>query len=70
MAAYGLVYLGIAVSSAFYWHRANRMLAMLRGMLMSAIFAKSTEISITATDNDAAVTLMSTDVRFYCHRAV
>jgi len=35
---------------------------MLRGTLVSAIFSKSTEISITALDNSAAVTLMSTDV--------
>jgi len=64
MAAYGLVYLGIAVSSAFYWYRANRMLTMLRGMLMSAVFAKATEIGIGTSDNAAAVTLMSTDVCF------
>jgi ATP-binding cassette subfamily C (CFTR/MRP) protein 1 len=62
MATYSLIYLGIAVSSAFYRHQANRMLTMLRGMLMSAVFAQATKISITALDNAAAVTLMSTDV--------
>jgi hypothetical protein len=31
-------------------------------MLVGAIFTKTTEISITALDNSAAVTLMSTDV--------
>lgn len=35
---------------------------MLRGVLVSAIYAKTTEISITAIDNSTAVTLMSTDV--------
>ena len=35
---------------------------MLRGILVSAVYAKTTEISITALDNSAAVTLMSTDV--------
>lgn len=35
---------------------------MLRGVLVTAIFNKTTEISITALDNSAAVTLMSTDV--------
>lgn len=35
---------------------------MLRGSLVTAVFRKTTEISITALDNSAAVTLMSTDV--------
>jgi hypothetical protein len=35
---------------------------MLRGTLVGAIYAKTTEVSITALDNSAAVTLMSTDV--------
>ncbi|KAJ0117931.1 multidrug resistance-like protein [Diaporthe amygdali] len=60
--AYGLVYLGIALSSAFFSHQATRTLTMLRGILVSAIFACSTQLSTTAIDNAAAVTLMSTDV--------
>jgi ATP-binding cassette subfamily C (CFTR/MRP) protein 1 len=35
---------------------------MIRGTLVACIFQKTTEISITALDNSAAVTLMSTDV--------
>lgn len=35
---------------------------MVRGSLVSSIYYKTTEISITALDNSAAVTLMSTDV--------
>lgn len=60
--AYGLVYLGIALSGAFYSHQATRTVTMLRGILVSAIFAGSTDLSTTAIDNAAAVTLMSTDV--------
>ncbi|KAJ9136431.1 ABC multidrug transporter [Pleurostoma richardsiae] len=60
--AYGLVYLGIAVSSSFYYHRSYRAATMLRGILVSAIFTRSTDLSTTALDNKAAVTLMSTDV--------
>ncbi|KAJ3526432.1 hypothetical protein NM208_g11192 [Fusarium decemcellulare] len=62
VAAYGLVYLGIAVSQALYWHRNARSVTMLRGVLVSAVFSKATEMSITATDDSAAVTLMSSDV--------
>jgi ATP-binding cassette, subfamily C (CFTR/MRP), member 1 len=35
---------------------------MVRGSLVTIIYRKTTEISITALDNSAAVTLMSTDV--------
>jgi ATP-binding cassette, subfamily C (CFTR/MRP), member 1 len=35
---------------------------MIRGSLVSSIYHKTTEISITALDNSAAVTLMSTDI--------
>jgi ATP-binding cassette subfamily C (CFTR/MRP) protein 1 len=35
---------------------------MLRGSLVTLIYKKTTEISITDLDNSAAVTLMSTDV--------
>ncbi|KAF5005603.1 hypothetical protein FDECE_7964 [Fusarium decemcellulare] len=62
VAAYGLVYLGIAVSQALYWHRNARSVTMLRGVLVSAVFSKATEMSITETDDSAAVTLMSSDV--------
>ncbi|KAI1853220.1 hypothetical protein JX266_001926 [Neoarthrinium moseri] len=62
IAAYGLVYVGMAVSSGFYSHRAFRMATMLRGTLITAIFRKTIEISITTADNSASVTLMSTDV--------
>lgn len=35
---------------------------MIRGSLVTAIYRKTTEISLTALDNSAAVTLMSADV--------
>ncbi len=37
-------------------------MAILRGMLVSAIYKKATEISITTLDDKAAMTLMSTDM--------
>lgn len=60
--AYGLVYFGIAGSQALYWHRNGRSVTMFRGILISAVFSKATEISITTADNNAPVTLMSSDV--------
>ncbi|KAH7198229.1 P-loop containing nucleoside triphosphate hydrolase protein [Fusarium flagelliforme] len=60
--AYGLVYIGIALSQALYWHRNARSVTLLRGVLVSAVFSKATGLSTTATDDSAAVTLMSSDV--------
>ncbi|KAK7997070.1 hypothetical protein PG989_005110 [Apiospora arundinis] len=62
VAAYGLVYTGMAVSSAFYYNRASRMATMLRGMLASAVYRKTIQSSVATTDESASVTLMSTDV--------
>ncbi|KAK2021657.1 ABC transporter [Colletotrichum zoysiae] len=60
--AYGLIYLGISISSSFYWHKAFRSLSMLRGVLVAAIYSKTTELRVAPGDDSAAVTLMSTDV--------
>ncbi|OHE95683.1 hypothetical protein CORC01_08967 [Colletotrichum orchidophilum] len=60
--AYGLIYLGISISSSFYWHAAFRSLTMLRGVLVAAIYTKTTELRVAPGDDSAAVTLMSTDV--------
>jgi hypothetical protein len=50
------------ISNSLYFYRNARFFTMLRGILVSAIYAKTTEISVTALDDSAAVTLMSTDV--------
>lgn len=62
VAAYGLVYLGIALSQALYWHRNARSVSMLRGVLVTSVFSTLTELSTVAASDAAAVTLMSTDV--------
>ena len=62
LGAYGIIYLGIAMSQALYWQLNGRTVSMMRGVLVSAVFREATSISITATDNAAAVTLMSSDV--------
>lgn len=57
-----LVYLGIAVSTAFYWYYQERALFMARGCLAAAVYKKTTRARLDAADDSAAVTLMSTDV--------
>lgn len=57
-----LIYLGIAVSSALTWYFHHRLRTMLRSILVPEIFIKATGVRIGATDNSAALTLMSTDL--------
>ncbi|KKY33136.1 putative abc multidrug transporter [Diaporthe ampelina] len=61
--ACGLVYLGIALSGAFYSHQATRTVTMLGGILVSAIFARPTDLGTTAVDNAAAGALVQRVVR-------
>ncbi|KAM3075096.1 hypothetical protein ACMFMF_005777 [Clarireedia jacksonii] len=65
-AASGLVYIGSAIASAAYQHKANRMVTMVRGSLVSAIYVQTLDLSITSFDESAAVTLMSSDVERIC----
>ncbi|KAI4745287.1 multidrug resistance-like protein [Aureobasidium sp. EXF-12298] len=60
--AYFVVYIGLATTSAIYWHRHYRFLSMLRGTLITAVYGKATNIAAVAKDNKASITLMSTDV--------
>ena len=57
-----LIYTGIAISTAFYWYFQERALYMARGVLGTAIYRKTTDSALSATDNKAALTLMSADV--------
>ncbi|KAJ5651640.1 multidrug resistance protein [Penicillium longicatenatum] len=60
--AYFLIYLGTAVSTGFYWASWFRSLALIRSMLMTAIFEKTIQLPAGIATEKAAVTLMSTDV--------
>lgn len=65
-AAIGLVYVGLAIAGGAYQHKANRMVTMVRGSLVRAIYAQTLDLSITSLDESAAVTLMSSDVERIC----
>lgn len=65
-AAFGLVYIGLAITGGAYQHKANRMATMVRGSLVNAIYAQTLDLSITSLEESAAVTLMSSDVERIC----
>ncbi|KAF5565087.1 multidrug resistance [Fusarium phyllophilum] len=60
--AWFLVFMGLAVTSGQYQHLTYRAITMARGQLVSILFDKATDISITAADPSAALTLMSADI--------
>ncbi|KAF7856278.1 hypothetical protein EAF04_009806 [Stromatinia cepivora] len=64
--AFGIVFLGLAVSSGTYYHMAYRFNTAVRGSLVSLIYAKTVDLSITALDESAAVTLMANDTGAIC----
>ncbi|EFZ03270.2 ABC transporter, transmembrane domain, type 1 [Metarhizium robertsii ARSEF 23] len=57
-----LIYFGLAVTSASYNHLNNRLVTLLRGVLVSEIFKKTLAIDQCSARELAAATLMSTDV--------
>ena len=62
-AAFGLVYAGLAVSNALYYHQVYRVITMIRGSLVQAIYAKTLRTASYDLNESAAVTLMSNDLQ-------
>ncbi|KAF4874091.1 ABC transporter atnG [Colletotrichum siamense] len=56
-----IVYIGLAVSSALYFNRLNRLQVMIRGALVGLINSKSLTQQSVGYDDARAITLMSTD---------
>ncbi|RDW58727.1 hypothetical protein BP6252_13203 [Coleophoma cylindrospora] len=63
--AYGIVYLGLAISTAWYQHLSNRVITMVRGCLVSLIYRQTLDLSSAALSgqSSSALTLMSADVQ-------
>lgn len=59
--AFVLVFLGMAVSNGTYYHLSYRFVTTVRGSLISIIYAKTVDLSVTALDESIALTLMSND---------
>ncbi|KAM0263319.1 hypothetical protein ACHAPA_008810 [Fusarium lateritium] len=60
--AWFLVFVGLAVTTGQYQHMTVRATTMARGQLISMLYDKATDMSITATNPTAALTLMSADI--------
>ncbi|OJJ95246.1 hypothetical protein ASPACDRAFT_82088 [Aspergillus aculeatus ATCC 16872] len=57
-----LVYSGIAVSYALYWYCHHRLRTMVRSILVTEMFHAATRARLGSSDDNAALTLMSTDM--------
>lgn len=62
LGAYALVYLGIAVTNAWYFHQNFKFLAAVRAGLVALVYDKTMRISTSAIDKSSAVTIMSADI--------
>jgi ATP-binding cassette subfamily C (CFTR/MRP) protein 1 len=62
VAAYAFVYVGLAICTASFTHLLNRCLMTIRGGLVTLMYTKTIDLSLTALDESSALTLMSADV--------
>ena len=60
--AYFLVYGGIAITTGQYEHLTYRAITMVRGGLISMMFAKTSSLKANAADPATSMTLMSADI--------
>ncbi|KAK8009116.1 multidrug resistance-like protein [Apiospora marii] len=60
--AYGLVYLGIAISGCVYWRLTFKCIVKMRGCLVAAVYKKTTSVDPARCDMTAAVPSISTDM--------
>ncbi|KAF4630786.1 hypothetical protein G7Y89_g7350 [Cudoniella acicularis] len=60
--AYVFVYVGIAISTGLYQHLTYRTITMARGGMIAMLFSKTVNLSVSAIDPSASVTLMSADI--------
>jgi len=60
--AYVVVYIGITITTGQFQHLTYRAITMVRGGLISMLYTKTTDLSITAVDPSASMILMSADI--------
>ncbi|KAK8031981.1 hypothetical protein PG990_001715 [Apiospora arundinis] len=62
IAAYGLIYICIAVATAWGSHLSYRFTVMLRGVLVTTIYRRTLSMNLSVAEDATALSLMSTDV--------
>ncbi|RAH82412.1 putative ABC transporter [Aspergillus japonicus CBS 114.51] len=62
IAAYGIVYVGIAVMTAMFHHRSYRTVVMVRGGLILLIYDHTLSLNISAPSKGDSLTLINADI--------
>ncbi|PWY69052.1 P-loop containing nucleoside triphosphate hydrolase protein [Aspergillus heteromorphus CBS 117.55] len=62
-----LIYAGTAVTTSLYMHGINRVITMIRSMLVTALYEKMQRLDTATVKDSAALTLMSTDTESICN---
>ncbi|KAI9146961.1 ABC multidrug transporter B [Paramyrothecium foliicola] len=62
IAAFGLVFVGLALSNSRYQHLSYRLVVMIRTRMVSVIYQKTFNMDLLQGETRAPITLMSTDV--------
>ncbi len=65
--AFVLTFLGLGIANGAYYHMVYRFITTVRGVLITLVYSKTMNLSITAMDESAAITLMANDSGKYCH---
>lgn len=60
--AYALVYIGLAVANAWYFHQTFKFITCVRGGLVAMVYGRTMQLSTSAIDRSSAVTVMSADI--------
>lgn len=66
IAATGLLYVGLATTTAVYQRELHRMITKIRGIMVTAVSAKVLRLDTASLADSAASTLISTDVDRIC----
>ncbi|CAH0020273.1 unnamed protein product [Clonostachys rhizophaga] len=62
LAAYALIYIGLAVANAWYFHQTFKFITCVRAGLVTLVYDRTMSLSTAAIDKSSAVTIMSADI--------
>ncbi|OJJ95656.1 hypothetical protein ASPACDRAFT_1875772 [Aspergillus aculeatus ATCC 16872] len=62
LGAYAIVYVGIAMTTAWYWHQTYQFITCVRGALVAVVYRKTLSLDVSSTNRSSALTIMNADV--------
>ncbi|RAH78385.1 ABC multidrug transporter [Aspergillus japonicus CBS 114.51] len=62
LGAYAIVYVGIAMTTAWYWHQTYQFITCVRGALVAVVYRKTLSLDVSSTTRSSALTIMNADV--------